>query len=553
MVGITQQSPFVRAFYDYLQHLPAKKAQQSMLARIDPHEPPSAEKVEEAIRLAEAKHRQKSSVKLMKRVLGPVVAVFRDYYGVLDTLCQADPTPGIVLWGALKIVIDGLGRFLDLFDKIKNEVLSLTTQLRRLVLYEDLYGSSPDMQEYLFRSYKDIFRFWCRVDKECNRCSFNSLLRASASFSLRKLQGIVGDIEHNADELDKLVPIIEGQYAGQERLEASIERGKNQIEREEGSAWRKQMQSDRIRAWLGGQMINEANLRRQQNNVSPGLSRDTCNWLLTEPRFQAWTNAPASGPTLWLFAGPGSGKSILCSQIIEYLKNDQEGAAVVFHFYEFDNQNTALSTARILASQLFEQYWLLKQDVPEDLANASQKSDASLVNIFEFVRLLIAKLPAVYLFIDGLDEELQQARWQEAVKIIDFLDILTSTALGNVRVWYSSQDRFIIREKMKDSSSVDIKEHVRFAVNDYVSTTVPGIDNPEVDQDSRDWILTELKHRADGNFLWASLMLETIKNEVSSFDEMEQFIKDGLPRDLDGYYTRIFAQYETSMDRDLAW
>lgn len=553
MVGLSQQSPFMRAFYDYLQRIPAKKAQKSMLDRIDPNDRPTPEKIQESIRQIESKHGQKTSVKMMKRILGPVVSVLKDYYGVLDTLCQADPTPGIMLWGALKVVIDGLGRFIDLFDKIKGEVLSMTTQLRRLTLYEDLYGSSADMQEHLFNSYKNVFRFWCRVDKECDRCSFNTLLRASTSFSIKKLQGIVADMQNDVDQLDKLVPLIEGQFAGKERHEASIERGKSQIEREEGSAWRNQLQSDRIRSWLGGQMINESNLRRQQNNISYNISRDTCEWLLTDARFQEWLIGSASRPVLWLFAGPGSGKSVLCSQVSEYIKIHQEKAAVVVHFYEFDSQRTALSTAQILATQLFEKYWLLNHDNPEDLVNASQGSDASLINIFEFIRLLVTRLPIVYLFIDGLDEECHDARWKEAVKLIDFVNLLAITFPSNLRVWYSSQDRFLVRQKLQDYPVVDIKEHVRAAVDEYVSSTVQRINNNEVDQGTQNWILAELKTRADGNFLWASLMLKTIENEVSSFDELEQFIKEGLPQDLDGYYTQIFAQYETSRERDLAW
>ena len=65
----------------------------------------------------------------------------------------------------------GLGRFIDLFDNIKDEVSEMTTQLKRLTMYEDLYGRSVDMQDQLFKSYQNVFRFWCRVDKECSRRS----------------------------------------------------------------------------------------------------------------------------------------------------------------------------------------------------------------------------------------------------------------------------------------------------------------------------------------------------------------------------------------------
>ena len=525
-----------------------------MLARIDLNNPPTPEDIQESLRQIETRHAQKPSVKILKRVLGPLVAVLKDYYGVFDTLSQADQTPGCVLWGVLKVAIDGLSRFVDLIDKIKAEVLSLSAQLRRLTLYEELYGQSLDMQELLFNSYKNVFRFWCRVDKECSRCGLNTLLRASTSFSIGKLQAIVDDLKGDADQIDKMAAIIEGQYAGTERMEASLERYENRKERDEGSAWRKQMQSDRIRSWLGGQTINESTLHRHRNNLDANqhsTGSPTCEWLFKDSQFQDWIKGTSFKPILWLFAGPGSGKSVLCSHAVEYTRSLSEAQAQCTHFYEFDNEHTAIVTARNLATQLFERYWFLNQDVPEDLQSTSQKNGADLVNVFEFIRVLVGKLPKVYIFLDGLDEECTMARWREAIKINDFVNLLAETSPKTVRVWYSSQDRPVIRQQLESHLVLNVKEQIRVAVNDHISLKVPGICNPEVDQNTRTWILSELKQRADGNFLWASLMLKTIENEVSSFDEMELFIKEGLPRDLDAYYRRIIARYE-KRERELA-
>lgn len=547
-------SGFEDAFYQYIRDLPEKKSKRSILARIDLSNPPTPDDIQESLRQIESRHAQKPLVKIMKRVLGPVVAVLKDYYGVFDTLSQADQTPGCVLWGVLKLVIDGLSRFIDLIDKIKAEVLSLSAQLRRLILYDELYGQSLDMQALLFSSYKNVFRFWCRVDKECSRCGLNTLLRASTSFSIRKLQGIVDDLKKDADQIEKVAAIIEGQYAGTERVEASFERCENRKERDEGSAWRKQMQSDRIRSWLGGQTVNESTLHRHRNNLDVNRHANgfpTCEWLFKDSQFQDWIQGTSSKPILWLFAGPGSGKSVLCSHAVEYTRNLGDAQARSLHFYEFDNEHTAIVTARNLAIQLLEDYWLLNKDVPDDLQSTSQKSSADLINVFEFIRVLIGKLPKVYIFLDGLDEECTMARWKEAIKIVDFVGLLAETSPKTVRVWYSSQDRPIIRQQLESHLVLNVKEQLRVAVDEHISLKVPGIRNPEVDNDTRTWILTELKQRADGNFLWASLMLKTIENEVGSFDEMELFIKEGLPKDLDAYYRRIVSRYE-KRERELA-
>ena len=541
------------AFQKYIRDLPEKKNQKSVLSRLDLNDPPTPESIQASMGRMEAKHAQKPSVRIMKRVLAPVITAMKDYYGVLDTLTQADPTPGMIVWGTLKIVIDGLGRFIDLFDKIKTELMSLTTQLRRMTLYEELYGESKDMQEHLFRSYTNVFRFWCRVEKECNRCSLNTLLRASASFSIKKLQGIVNDLKGNADEIDKLVPIVEGQYAGLEREEARLERIENKKERDEGSEWRKQMQSDRIVSWLSGQAINESTLTRHQNNLDVISGETTCDWLFRETMFQEWIDGTSTKPIIWLYAGPGSGKSVLCSHAYKYVEKlvPETKVAVALHFYAFDDQNTALIMARGLAAQLFAQYWCLHKDIPEDVGDASQKSAASLDSILEFIRILIGKLSRVFIFFDGLDEECNPARWKEAVKMIDFFVRLADNFPHIVRLWYSTQDTLLIRKKLGAFPALNIKDRIAEAVDGHISAKVPGLDNVEVDRETRDWILTELKGRAEGNFLWASLMLKTIENEVSSFDEMELFIEKGLPKDLDQYYKQIFSRYEMR-ERELA-
>ena len=368
---------------------------------------------------------------------------------------------------------------------------------------------------------------------------------------MKKLQAIIKSLRDNADQIAKLAIIIEGQYASRARLEAVQERGENQKERDEGSAWRKQMQSDRVRSWLGGDMVNESNLRRHANNLNICKPGSTCDWLSDDYYFRKWVDEPSANPMIWLCAGPGAGKSVLSSYAADYVERQKGSAAVAIHFYEFDNQRTAVSTAQVIAIQLFEKYWLLYRDIPDDLLDASQKSKANLSNILEFTKLLVRKIPSVYLFLDGLDEECNLSRWAEAAKILEYVIGLAENEPIRVRLWCSSQDSFIIRNKLQNFPTLEVKDKMQIAVEEYISSTVLGINNPDVDRATRGWILSSLKSRAKGSFLWASLMVKTIDDGVTSFDDMERFIEEGLPQDVDEYYRRIFARYEAK-ERALA-
>ena len=52
----------------------------------------------------------------------------------------------------------------------KAALTSDVTGTTEIHFYEDLYGSSTEMQNLFFNSYIHVLKFWSRVDKECQRC-----------------------------------------------------------------------------------------------------------------------------------------------------------------------------------------------------------------------------------------------------------------------------------------------------------------------------------------------------------------------------------------------
>ena len=111
---------------------------------------------------------------------------------------------------------------------------------------------------------------------------------------------------------------------------------------------------------------------------------------------------------------------------------------------------------------------------------------------------------------------------------------------------YSSQYRFLINEKLKMHPTLDIKDQVKTDVTYYLSRAIPELDELKAsEQELKDNVLEKLQGRAEGNFLWAGLMIKALREEANSLTEMKHFIEDGLPLTLDGYYHRIFERFET--------
>jgi len=161
-------------------------------------------------------------------------------------------------------------------------------------------------------------------------------------------------------------------------------------------------------------------------------------------------------------------------------------------------------------------------------------------------------LPKVFIFLGGLDEEDSGARQKEALKILDFVIELTNQFPGRVRFWLSTQDRAIFRNRLQTNTTIDIQAQIKTAVHQYLCQALPGLCDLELDEGTQSWTLKELQQRADGHFLWATLMIKEITRSIPSISHLKSFIKDGLPLDLNGYYARILGRYHPGPEQEYA-
>lgn len=311
-----------------------------------------------------------------------------------------------------------------------------------------------------------------------------------------------------------------------------------------------------IRKWLSHTSSSESaareyNIKRHRDNMEERFE-NTCEWLLNEPTFVKWLDATSSDSVIWVRGGPGAGKSTLCSHAIQHVDRLENFTTTAFHFFQTNAQWSSLHTIKSIASQLFESYWKQKQAVPEHIYNATMVSAADPLNIEEFIRLLISEFTSTHIFLDGLDVEDERQRGPESANIINMVLGLMKSAPTPVKIWFSSQNKHQIREKLQQFPTINIKEQICKDVDCFLSQVIPLLHKSEIDEDTRKWILIEVRHRARGHFLFAKLMVKAIEEEVGNMDDMRHFIEDGLPVDLDAYYERAFSRYEIQQ-REIVW
>ncbi|KAI8214733.1 hypothetical protein K4K53_011858 [Colletotrichum sp. SAR 10_77] len=64
-----------------------------------------------------------------------------------------------------------------------------------------------------------------------------------------------------------------------------------------------------------------------------------------------------------------------------------------------------------------------------------------------------------------------------------------------------------------------------------------------------EWILQKLQAKAESNFLYARLMVEWLKEDVFTIDDVITFIKSRVPNNIAEMYKRIFRQYQEDQHR----
>lgn len=224
-------------------------------------------------------------------------------------------------------------------------------------------------------------------------------------------------------------------------------------------------------------------------------------------------------------------------------------------YYTFDEEFSALQVYRSLAEQLADHIWIQLDDMPEEIyeytqrsATSSKKEDVQMV-----ISLLLSKAPLTYVFLDGLDEECDtEKRWRELEEVLDFFTEISVTNGSRLRLWCSGQDRATLRKKLETFNAIEVNKSLNEGdIEVCLAERISSLETQELDPGYRTLILNDLLYKADGRFLWASLMLDLIV-DASTLNGVQQLVQQGLPEDYEMYYERKIQSVDKSQKRLLS-
>jgi NACHT domain len=128
-----------------------------------------------------------------------------------------------------------------------------------------------------------------------------------------------------------------------------------------------------------------------------------------------------------------------------------------------------------------------------------------------------SSLNSTYLIIDALDECVT-----DLPKLLNLI-VQKSSGYPHVKWIVSSRNDTNIEQRLQldDSGtrlSLELKENAKLvshAVNAYIDHCISGLTEIQHDQVLQDSVREEMKHKANGTFLWVSLVIRDLKEVMS--------------------------------------
>ncbi|KAI0188496.1 hypothetical protein EV127DRAFT_471231 [Xylaria flabelliformis] len=271
--------------------------------------------------------------------------------------------------------------------------------------------------------------------------------------------------------------------------------------------------------------------------------------------FRQWLREDTS--MYWISGKAGSGKSTLMSHIVNdkrtlhdlnIWREGHELRVLSFFFWRAGTrlQNSVLGLLRSLLYQLCRLQPLIADNI---LARLS--SPIGMIPIWTERSLLDHITKAVQsstgfrfcVFIDGLDEFTGPYN-----DLIDHINILQDC--GNLKVCASSRPELELVNRLRGLQQLRLQDLNRGDIKHFVQGSLA---KTQLDQEERTDLAEQIVQRAEGVFLWASLVTQSLLKGIMAGDDQEiiQQRLDSLPKNMEQLFKRMLKDVDVVYQESL--
>ncbi|KAI0297921.1 hypothetical protein BC826DRAFT_135232 [Russula brevipes] len=286
-----------------------------------------------------------------------------------------------------------------------------------------------------------------------------------------------------------------------------------------------------------------------QNEARNKHHEGSAEWFFRGSIYNQWKSADSF---LWIHGKPGSGKSILCSGIIEDIQTlCDSGKAFIGYFY-FDFRDTDKQRRHNLLSSLLIQlsaqsdhcYNILARLHSKHNGGVHKPSDRAMMDCLKEM-LIVSDQGPTYIIMDALDECPRTSGIPSPREEVLFLvKELVGLRRPNLHVCVTSRPEVDIKGVLQPLCSHPVSLHDETGqkqdIINYVSHVVRSDDlRKKWRPGDANLVIKTLSEKADGMFRWVFLQLEILRQCFPSS------VRDGLqelPEDLDETYERVLKE-----------
>ncbi|KAK7960375.1 Vegetative incompatibility protein HET-E-1 [Apiospora saccharicola] len=412
-------------------------------------------------------------------------------------------------------------------DRVLSAYADIGSRMPRFSIYLDAFREHQSFQHLIAFLFEDIIEFHRKAYSWITKPGFSMFFSSVWGRFDDRFGTLLLSISRTSEQIDREAIALDIMQAVESRRKSADEC----IERDRRHQT-EQVQS--IQNWLeltntNGEMKLELLLSRHLEGTS--------DWATQNPKIRSWLQCGRGEQVLWLNGKPGSGKSVLCAQLIRFLRSDPN-RKVCFFFCDFQTPSHSISThiLRSIASQILHIVpdavpYIYNEYVGKPQPPAGQTLKRILQNLFSLAKDL-------RLVIDGIDEI---APSEHQILLKDLLQL--TKAAPNLKLLLVSQDISTISKPLSKQSKLrmsdersSIEKDLTLIVRDSLEEII-GFHGDQIGKDVLGQLERDILKKAEGMYLWVRLVMDLLQNASSVYDLLQQVHE--LPSSLKELYARI--------------
>lgn len=405
--------------------------------------------------------------------------------------------------------------------------------------YEQLIANEPRFKLALTAVYRDVLTLLQKADQALKRKGITVLFRSIWTTFESEFNGGLQKLALHSSVLEAETTLAHRKYVhtALKPVVAHVERSSVTI--------MDQPQRRTIMTWLNAVDAASDLVQHSRRRIT-----GTGLWLVQESKFVQWHTSDKSS-ILWLHGVPGAGKTVLCTSVVNSLRELYAEPQAAIAFFFFDRLDQKKRTESSLVASMLAQICAQSQNLPVPVTVAFEQAalygrdslcPADLPT--SLLTSVIEGLGDLYLVVDGLDE------CEDSTSIISTLQELVEACSG-VHILISSRKTPSIQRKLSTNLSIaidatrteqDIKIYLA-AVRDHLPTS---------DAAWLELISRRVIERSHGMFLFAHLIMQSLLKSSSPAELTGQL--EELPSGLTAFYNKHLEKLsrETATRQQLA-